>query len=103
MKLTKTVLSSLALTAVMGTAGVVQAAENPFALRDLNAGLRLAAAEDGAAAGQAKDSKCGGAKETESKAAAGKCGGATGKTSEGKCGGKAMESKTTEGKCGGSK
>lgn len=88
MKLTKTVLSSLALTAVMGTAGVVQAAENPFALRDLNAGLRLAAAEDGAAAGQAKDSKCGGA---------------TGKTSEGKCGGKAMESKTTEGKCGGSK
>lgn len=103
MKLTKTLFSSLALTTLMGTAGFAQAAENPFALQDLQAGFMLAAAEDNPMAGVAKDSKCGGAKETESKAPAGKCGGATGKTSEGKCGGKATESKTMEAKCGGSK
>lgn len=104
MNLTKTSLASLALTAAMGTLGIAQAEDNPFAMQDLKGGYQLAAADEGTMAGKAKDSKCGAGKATETKSTEGKCGGDKGKAAEGKCGGaKETEAKTMEGKCGGSK
>ena len=109
MNATKTTLT-LALTAVVGAAGMAHAA-NPFAMQSLSSGYMVAAADD-----KTMEGKCGGNKTME-----GKCGGdkATkakdGKCGEGKCGankaktkakaadGKCGASKAADGKCGGNK
>lgn len=98
MKASKTSLT-LALTAVISTAGMAHAAGNPFALNALSQGYMVAAA-DKAQDGKCGEGKCGGAKK-EVKSKDGKCG-------EGKCGGakeevKAKDGKCGEGKCGGKK
>ena len=97
MKASKTTLT-LALTAVVGAAGIAHAAGNPFALNALPQGYMVAAA-DKAQDGKCGEGKCGGTKK-DAKAQDGKCG-------EGKCGGaketKAKEGKCGEGKCGGKK
>ena len=72
------------------------AADNPFAMQQLDSGYMQVAME-----GKCGEGKCGGAGGA-AKSMEGKCG-------EGKCGGmkseakKAMEGKCGEGKCGGSK
>lgn len=72
------------------SAPVAQAAENPFAASDLNAGYQLASQAEG---------KCGEAKCGADKKAEGSCGE---KGAEGKCGeDKKGEGKCGEGKCGG--
>ena len=77
-----------AFIAGMATAPVANAAENPFAMTDLEAGYnQLADSHEG----KCGEGKCGGEKSSsEGKCGEGKCGGE--KTTEGKCG---------EGKCGG--
>jgi len=96
MKASKTSLT-LALTAVIGAAGIAHAAGNPFALSALPQGYMIAAA-DKAKDGKCGEGKCGAKKDTKAKD--GKCG-------EGKCGGaketKAKDGKCGEGKCGGKK
>ncbi|MEO5343474.1 MAG: low-complexity protein [Gammaproteobacteria bacterium SHHR-1] len=97
MKLNKTTLT-LALAATLGSAGLAQAAANPFAMQSLSGGyLQTAAGEKG------MEAKCGGDK----KAAEAKCGGDK-KAAEAKCGAdkkadKASQGKCGEGKCGGAK
>jgi len=83
----------LALTAVIGSAGMAHAAGNPFAMQSLNSGYMVAAADD-----KAMEGKCGGDK---AKAMEGKCGGDKAKAMEGKCGGD--KAKAMEGKCGSKK
>jgi len=84
------VVGSLSATATI-------AADNPFAMQELDSGYMQVAME-----GKCGEGKCGGAGGEAKKAMEGKCG-------EGKCGGaggeakKAMEGKCGEGKCGGSK
>lgn len=101
------------------SAPTIQAAENPFGLRQLQGGYLLADAKDAhkqAEAGKCGEGKCGGkksAKSTDGKCGEGKCGGkkeaksSEGKCGEGKCGGKkavkASDGKCGEGKCGGKK
>jgi uncharacterized low-complexity protein len=101
----------LALTSVIGTAGIAHAAGNPFAMPSLNRGYLVAAADDKAMEGKcggdkakAMEGKCGGDKakaKPKSKAKEGKCGGDKAKAPEGKCG--SDKAKAMEGKCGGSK
>ena len=88
----------LALTSVIGTAGIAHAAGNPFAMQSLNRGTLVAAADD-----KAMEGKCGGdkAKAKEGKCGEGKCGAKKSKAKEAKCGGD--NGKAMEGKCGGSK
>ncbi|MBE9515342.1 MAG: hypothetical protein IME93_00040 [Proteobacteria bacterium] len=83
---------------------VANAASNPFAMSDLEAGYKVAA--EGKCGGMKSDKKsegkCGGDKKSMKE---GKCGEGK-KKSEGKCGGdkKSMkEGKCGEGKCGGKK
>lgn len=91
MKVSKTTLT-LALTAVIGSAGLAQAAENPFAAQTLSKGYMVAAADD-----KGMEGKCGAS--MPGKAKEGKCGGE--KAKEAKCGGeKAMPAKAKDGKCG---
>ncbi len=86
---TRTTTLTLALTAVIGTAGIAYAAEgNPFALNGLSQGYQVAQAEK-AKDEKAKDGKCG----------EGKCGGSKAKATDDK----AKDGKCGEGKCGGSK
>ena len=100
----------LALTSVIGTAGIAHAAGNPFAMQSLNRGTLVAAADDkamegkcGGDKGKAMEGKCGGdkAKAKEGKCGEGKCGAKKSKAKEAKCGGD--KGKAMEGKCGGSK
>ncbi len=101
MNASKTSLT-LALTAMIGAAGIAHAAGNPFAAQSLSRGYRVADAHDKAAEGKCggnkakamEEGKCGGDKAAAAKAKDGKCG-------EGKCG--ANKTKTKEGKCGGDK
>ena len=92
-----------AFIAGMATAPVANAAENPFAMTDLEAGYnQLADSHEG----KCGEGKCGGEKTKEGKCGEGKCGGeksgSEGKCGEGKCGGeKTTEGKCGEGKCGG--
>ena len=87
----KPVVASVGAVFIAGlaTASVANAAENPFAATDLNAGYNQLADNH---EGKCGEGKCGGDK----KKAEGKCG-------EGKCGGdkKKAEGKCGEGKCGG--
>jgi uncharacterized low-complexity protein len=109
--------------AVVGTLSATGtiAADNPFAMQQLDSGYMQVAmegkcgegkcgsskAEAKPAEGKCGEGKCGGSG-GEAKSAEGKCGGAS-KASEGSCGGmkqeaeKAAEGKCGEGKCGGSK
>ncbi len=83
MKKLTTVAASAAIVASFA-AGSAMAAENPFAMQQLNSGYNVAMSE-----GTCGEGKCGGDKGKEAK-----CG-------EGKCGGdKAKEAKCGEGKCG---
>jgi len=98
--------------ALVGTlsAGVVNAAENPFGLQQLDSGyMQIAASDTEGKCGAAMppEGKCGGAKATE-----GKCGdkkasegeGAAEPAAEGEGGSdKPTEGKCGEGKCGGKK
>ena len=84
------------LTLAVGTtfvtslsAGAVVAAENPFAMNNLDNGYQVAMSimPEGSCGGKGEEGKCGGDKATEAK-----------------CGGdKATEAKCGEGKCGGAK
>jgi uncharacterized low-complexity protein len=86
-------LVGAALVGSLGTLGLAQAAENPFAAQALDAGYMQVAEAD--TEGKCGEGKCGGDKGTE-----GKCGGDKG--TEGTCGGdKGTEGKCGEGKCGG--
>ncbi len=86
MKKLTTIAASAAIVASF-SAGNINAAENPFAMQEVNTSYNVAMSE-----GTCGEGKCGGDKAKE-----GKCG-------EGKCGGdKAKEAKCGEGKCGGSK
>lgn len=86
-------------------ATVVNAAENPFALKSLASGYQVADAHDAKAAdGKCGTGKCGTAeKAKEMKMKDGKCGtgkcGSAEKMNEGSCGGE----KAKEGSCGGEK
>ena len=103
---------TLAICAAAGmSAGVAQAADNPFGLTDLSSGYMVAEAD------KMKSGKCGGdmAKDTAKKAMDGKCGGDMAKDAakkmDGKCGGdmakdaadKMKSGKCGAGKCGGGK
>lgn len=83
-KKTMTPATAIVGAALVGSLGLAQAAENPFAAESLGSG-HLQIAEAGG------EGKCG----------EGKCG--DGKGAEGKCGGKEAEGegKCGEGKCGG--
>jgi uncharacterized low-complexity protein len=101
MNASKTSLT-LALTAVIGAAGIAHAAGNPFAVQSLNRGYMVADAHNKTAEGKCggnkamEEGKCAGHKTTAAKAKDGKCG-------EGKCGAGKAKTKTKEGKCGGDK
>jgi uncharacterized low-complexity protein len=101
---TKKTSLSLAIGAVLGVSLSASAADNPFALKDLNSGYMLASAEGSASQGKKDEEEQDQAKK-DKKTAEGKCGGAaspestelaTSKGMEGKCG----EGKCGEGKCG---
>ena len=77
----------------MMLAGAASAANNPFALSELNGGYAQIAGE--MKEGKCGAGKCGGSKAAE-KSMEGKCG-------AGKCGGSKAAEKTMEGKCGGAK
>lgn len=90
-----------AMTATLGAAGALQAADSTFAMQTLSSGYMLAQAD------KAKEGKCGGA--SSGKAKDGKCGerkcdkAKDGKCGEGKCGGAKntqATSKSKDGKCG---
>lgn len=88
--------SSVFVTALLGATSVsVQAAENPFAVKELIGGYSVAAAEK-TKEGSCGEGKCGGSTQNEAskdtKAHEGSCGGEA-KVKEGSCG---------EAKCGGS-
>lgn len=76
-----------AVVTTLSSAGVANAADNPFAMTDIASGYMVA----DAAEGKCGEGKCGDEKKS---AAEGKCGGEKKSTAEGKCG---------EGKCGGNK
>jgi uncharacterized low-complexity protein len=96
-----TAIGAAVVGSLSATASV--AAENPFAMQELDSGYMQVATE-----GKCGEGKCGGSGGAAKSAAEGKCGG-TSKSSEGSCGGmkkeveKATEGKCGEGKCGGSK
>lgn len=106
MNTTKTAIT-LALTAALSSAGVVQANGNPFGMQTLDQGYQVAEAdtktpEGKCGANKAGEGKCGANKDA-TKAKDGKCG-------EGKCGAnkdatnaKAKDGKCGEGKCGANK
>ena len=105
MNASKTSLT-LALTAMIGAAGIAHAAGNPFVAQSLNRGYMVADAHDKTAEGKcggdkAKEAKCGGdkTKAKDGKCGEGKCGGKKTKAKEGNCG----ADKAKEGKCGGNK
>ena len=104
----KPVAAALGTTFAVALAAspLVNAAENPFSVTNLESGYMVA----GDVEGKCGEGKCGGdKKEAEGKCGEGKCGGdkkeAEGKCGEGKCGGdkKEAEGKCGEGKCGGDK
>lgn len=100
------VAAGSAFVASMALAPLAYAAENPFALQNLQSGYMVAADTDTPAkAPEAKcgQGKCGGmmsgagtAKAGEAKCGQGKCGGVKSETPP-----KAMEAKCGQGKCGG--
>lgn len=99
---------TLALTAMIGAAGVAHATGNPFAAQSLSQGYLVADAHDKTAEGKCggnkamEEGKCGGNKATKAKdgkCGEGKCGAKKAKTKEGNCG----ADKAKEGKCGGNK
>jgi len=94
MNTTKTAIT-LALTTVLGSAGIANAGENPFGMQMLERGYQVA--ETG---GKAPDGKCGGRKVEEAKCGANKD---AAKAQEGRCGAGKDTAKTAEGKCGASK
>ncbi|MEW6332153.1 MAG: hypothetical protein AB1560_11910 [Pseudomonadota bacterium] len=106
MNASKTSLT-LALTAMIGAAGIAHAASNPFAAQSLSQGYLVADAHGKTAEGKcggdkAKEGNCGGSKTTKAKdgkCGEGKCGAKKTKAKEGSCGG----DKAKEGKCGGNK
>lgn len=89
------------------------AADDPFAMQELDSGYMVAGGEqhgEKGKEGKCGEGKCGGdkeGKEKEGKCGEGKCGGdkeekgEEGKCGEGKCGGDKEEEKGEEGKCGG--
>jgi len=96
MKKITTIAVGTAFAATM-TAGVANAAENPFGMTELNAGYQVAMSSmEGSCGAKDGEGKCG------DKAKEGKCGD---KAKEGKGGDKAKEGKcgdkAKEGKCGG--
>ena len=81
-------------TAMASTAAInVQAADNPFSMKSLDAGYQVAMGKD--KDGKKKEGSCG---ESKKKKSEGSCGA---KKKEGSCG--AKKKKETEGKCGGNK
>jgi len=96
---------TLAICAAAGmSAGVAQAADNPFGLTDLSSGYMVSEG------GKMMDGKCGGnmAKDAGKKMMDGKCGGNMAKDTgkkmmDGKCGGNMAKdtAKKMDGKCGG--
>lgn len=105
----KSTLLSVAVGAAF-TAGlaapVAMAANNPFAMQQLDRGYMVA--DNHAKHGEGKcgaEGKCGHSKTKDGKCGEGKCGGHDKKAGEGKCGGdkKAGEGKCGEGKCGAKK
>lgn len=85
-----TVLSLAVGAALASSLTVAHAAENPFAMKNMEKGYMLADAGE-----KAKEGKCGGDKKTTEA----KCGGDM-KTKEAKCGG---DKKAVEAKCGAAK
>ncbi len=83
---------AIALTAVIGAAGIAHAAGSPFALNTLSQGYKVAAAEK-TQDGKCGEGKCGAKKETKTQDAKGTATKDV-KAKEGKCG---------EGKCGSKK
>lgn len=81
------------IAASISLAPLVQAAENPFVMKQLPASTRLAEATDKMKDGKCGEGKCGGKVKPETPAAK-----AQGKTKEGNCGAKKMK----EGGCSGS-
>jgi uncharacterized low-complexity protein len=93
-----------AFVSAIAVPAAASAADNPFAVAELDQGYMLAAHHKGEE-GKCGEGKCGGDKKAEEgKCGEGKCGGDK-KAEEGKCGGdkKAKEGKCGEGKCGGDK
>jgi uncharacterized low-complexity protein len=84
MKLTK-ILLSLSFAAIIGFAGAVSAAENPFGMQSLDTSSMMQLAEGKCGEGKCGEGKCG----KSGKCGEGKCGhDEKGKCGEGKCGGK---------------
>ncbi|NJD06374.1 MAG: hypothetical protein FIA97_07730 [Methylococcaceae bacterium] len=81
------------IAASISLAPVVQAAENPFVMKELPSSTRLAEAGDKMKDGKCGEGKCSGKMKSEAPAAK-----AQGKTKEGNCGAKKMK----EGGCSGS-
>lgn len=101
-KKTLAVVLGGAFAASLAMSPVVNAAENPFALKSLSSGYQVADAHEKAKEGKCGEGKCGsemkGQDAADKKAKDGKCG-------EGKCGAekKAKDGKCGEGKCGAEK
>ncbi|MDX9944738.1 MAG: hypothetical protein RBS35_08095 [Azonexus sp.] len=98
-------LTSLAIAstfAAVALTPVANAADNPFAAKQLSAGYQLAQADTKGKEGKCGEGKCGAEKKSAEKKKDGKCG-------EGKCGGdkkaadKKKDGKCGEGKCGAAK
>ena len=90
----------LAGAAMVTVTGVAKAADNPFAIKEMDGGYSQLADNhmEGKCGGNkpAKEGSCGGAKPANE----GKCGGDKSKMKEGSCGG---NKPAKEGKCGGDK
>jgi len=101
-KKTLAVVLGGAFAASLAMSPMVNAAENPFALKSLSSGYQVADAHEKAKEGKCGEGKCGsemkGQDAADKKAKDGKCG-------EGKCGAekKAKDGKCGEGKCGAEK
>ena len=98
-KKTLAVVLGGAFAASLAVAPVVNAAENPFAIKSLSGGYQVAEHDGKAMEGKCGEGKCGAnKKKAEEKAKDGKCG-------EGKCGAnkKKGEEKAKDGSCGGEK
>lgn len=94
MKTNKIVALALGSAVAAALAPLAEAADNPFAATQLQAGYQLAQA-DKKADGKCGEAKCGASKKTAEK----KSGGATGKKADGSCG----AGKRTDGSCGAKK
>jgi len=99
-KKTLAVVVGGSVAASLALASVVNAAENPFAIKPLSSGYMVAENSGGDSKmedGACGEGKCGSSMKKKSKAKEGSCGGE--KAKEAKCGAE----KAKEGKCGGEK